>query len=309
MYMAKAAGRGCVEIFEDEMFEHVVEQADLENELRLAIAAGDITVHYQPVVDVPTGNVTGVEALARWQHPTRGLLPPDRFIPLAEATGLIVPLGRLVLETACLDAARWRRHDPTLTVAVNVSARQLGSGDLVHDVRAALAASGLPPQALILEITESVLVNDFETTRRQLDDVKALGISLAIDDFGTGYSSLSYLRHLPFDILKIDRSFIDQLPGEGTSLARSIVRLADSLNLSVVAEGVEQTGQLEELTRLGCQHAQGYLFARPQASAAIDELIRTRSAGYTPTPAALGTVEPSSATRPSRTGPRDAPVL
>jgi EAL domain-containing protein (putative c-di-GMP-specific phosphodiesterase class I) len=206
--------------------------------------------------------------------------PPDArapaaelFIPLAESTALIVPLGRLVLTTACRDAARWCRADPNLTIAVNISARQLVSETLIEDVTSSLTSSGLDPARLILEITESVLVHDFEATRARLCALKAIGVSLAIDDFGTGYSSLSYLRHLPFDILKIDRSFIEQLPGEGLPLARSIVRIAEALQLEVVAEGVEEQSQVHELTRLGCRHAQGYLFAKPQPSETIDAMI------------------------------------
>jgi diguanylate cyclase (GGDEF)-like protein len=273
MYMAKAAGRGRVEIFEDEMFDQAVERAELESDLRVAIAAGEIVVHYQTVMDLQSGAVIGVEALARWDHPTRGLLQPNLFIPLAESRALIVPLGRLVLTTACRDAARWCRADPNLTIAVNISARQLVSETLIEDVTSALTSSGLDPARLILEITESVLVHDFEATRARLCALKAIGVSLAIDDFGTGYSSLSYLRHLPFDILKIDRSFIEQLPGEGLPLARSIVRIAEALQLEVVAEGVEEQSQVHELTRLGCRHAQGYLFAKPQPSETIDAMI------------------------------------
>jgi EAL domain-containing protein (putative c-di-GMP-specific phosphodiesterase class I) len=238
---------------------------------------------YQPSVDLETGKVTGVEALVRWVHPTRGPVPPNDFIPLAEATGVINALGLHVLRTACTDAVRLRDVSPGLTVAVNVSACQLARPSFVNEVETALRDTGLPGDALVLEITESVLADDVDGTVARLAAIKALGVRVALDDFGTGYSSLSYLRHYPVDILKIDRSFVEQLPGEGGQLARSIVRLGKALHLEVVAEGVEDDAQRAELLRLGCEHAQGFLFApaRPAANVAeLLEIARTRDAWW-----------------------------
>ena len=274
MYMAKAAGRGRVEVFEDSMFDQVVERAELERDLREAIATGGIDVAYQPCVNLGDGAVTGVEALVRWHHPVRGTVSPGTFIPIAETTGLILELGRHVLRTACHDAVRLRQSDPELTVAVNVSARQLVHPSFLQDVAAALRDSALPGSALVLEITESMLVRDVEISAGRLAALKAIGVRLAIDDFGTGYSSLSYLRHFPIDILKIDRSFVEQLPGDGAALARSIVRLGQSLHLEVVAEGVEDEEQRSELRRLGCSRAQGFLFAEARPVGAIEALLK-----------------------------------
>jgi len=218
--------------------------------------------------------VVGAEALARWHHPRRGVVPPNTFIPIAESTGLILEMGRNVLRTACRDAVRLRQNDPELTIAVNVSARQLVSPSFLQDVAAALRDSGLPGSALVLEITESMLVRDVEISAGRLAALKAIGVRLAIDDFGTGYSSLSYLRHFPIDILKIDRSFVEQLPGDGAALARSIVRLGQSLHLEVVAEGVEDEEQRSELRRLGCARAQGFLFAEARPIGAVEALLK-----------------------------------
>jgi diguanylate cyclase (GGDEF)-like protein len=274
MYMAKAAGRGRVEVFEDAMFDEALDRADLERDLRASVAAGELTVSYQPCVELSDGTVTGLEALVRWTHPTRGPVPPNVFIPVAEATGLILDLGRQVLRTACHDAARLRVENPDLTMAVNVSGRQLVSPTFVGDVAAALRDSGLTGDALVLELTESILVHDVDLTITRLNDLKSLGVRLAIDDFGTGYSSLSYLRHFPIDILKIDRSFVEQLPGDGAALTRSIVRLGQSLKLEIVAEGVEDDAQRTELQRLGCARAQGFLFAEARPVSGIDALLR-----------------------------------
>jgi diguanylate cyclase (GGDEF)-like protein len=274
MYMAKAAGRGRVEVFEDAMFDDAIDRADLERDLRTAIADGQISVSYQPSVDLATGAVHGVEALVRWAHPERGNVPPVSFIPVAESTGLILDLGRQVLRTACRDAVRLRLSEANLTVAVNVSARQLVNAAFVGEVAEALRDSGLDGSALVIEITESMLVHDVDQTVARLGEIKALGVRVAIDDFGTGYSSLSYLRHFPIDILKIDRSFVEQLPGDGAALARSIVRLGQSLHLDVVAEGVEDDAQRVELRRLGCANAQGFLFAKAQPVDEVERLIR-----------------------------------
>jgi predicted signal transduction protein with EAL and GGDEF domain len=274
MYMAKAAGRGRVEVFQDAMFDDAIERADLERDLRAAVTDGEITVSYQPCVDLADGSVKGFEALVRWTHPERGPVPPVAFIPIAESTGLIHELGRYVLRTACRDLARLRFVQPDLTMAVNVSARQLVSAHFVGQVAAALADHGVPGEALVLEITESMLVADVDACSARLAELKALGVRLAIDDFGTGYSALSYLRHFPVDILKIDRWFVEQLPGDGAALARSIVRLGESLHLEVVAEGVEDDAQRGELRRLGCGRAQGYLFSEARPVSAAESLLR-----------------------------------
>jgi diguanylate cyclase (GGDEF)-like protein len=291
MYMAKAAGRGRIEVFEDGMVNHAIDQADLEADLRAAIANDEVEVFYQPTVELDTGVITGMEALARWNHPTRGFVSPGEFIPLAERTDLIIPLGRHVLNVACSDGAYWHAEHPHLSVSVNVSIKQLASPGFVEEVALALRTSGMTPGALVLEITESVLAQDVAQTAARLTELKGLGVRLAIDDFGTGYSSLSYLRHFPIDILKIDRSFVEQLPGDGTALARSIVRLGESLQLDVVAEGVEDDAQRGALTRLGCRHGQGFLFAKAEPSAAIDVLLDeslVRSGWWRPTvPVAL----------------------
>jgi diguanylate cyclase (GGDEF)-like protein len=273
MYTAKAAGGRQVEVFAAGLSNPVVENAGIENDLRAALAAGDIEVYYQPTVELDTGVITGMEALARWTHAERGYVPPGVFIPVAEATGMVVELGRRVLNVACADGALWHAEHPHLSVAVNVSVRQIGHPEFVEHVATALRTSGMRPDALVLEITESVLAQDVKETAARLVELKALGVRLAIDDFGTGYSSLSYLRHFPIDILKIDRSFVEQLPGDGSALARSIVRLGESLHLEVVAEGVEDDAQRGALTSLGCHHGQGFLFAKAEPSSVIDVLL------------------------------------
>jgi diguanylate cyclase (GGDEF)-like protein len=273
MYTAKAAGGRQVEVFADGLVNPSTETAWVADELRAALAAGEIEVFYQPTVELDTGAITGMEALARWDHRERGQISPGVFIPVAEQTGMIAELGRRVLNVACADGAEWHQEHPHLSVAVNVSVRQLADPSFVQHVAEALSTSGMRPGALVLEITESVLAQDVQQTAARLHELKALGVRLAIDDFGTGYSSLSYLRHFPIDILKIDRSFVEQLPGDGTALARSIVRLGESLHLDVVAEGVEDDAQRGALTSLGCRHGQGFLFAKAEPSAVIDVLL------------------------------------
>jgi diguanylate cyclase (GGDEF)-like protein/PAS domain S-box-containing protein len=273
MYMAKRQGKACVQRFEDAMHDAVLERLELDAELRRALKHDEFLVYYQPTVDLSTGEVSGLEALVRWQHPTRGLLGPLEFIPLAEETGLIVELGRWVLREACHQAARWQlvHGAPKLAVAVNLSPRQLRDPRLVRDVAATLAASHLAPGNLILEITEGVLLDDTDTALASLHELKALGVRLAIDDFGTGYSSLSYLRTLPIDIVKIDKAFVDGVAthAESAGLIEAILRMADTLELETVAEGVETIEQLRELTRLGTQVAQGYYYSKPLPEGAV----------------------------------------
>jgi diguanylate cyclase (GGDEF)-like protein len=278
MYTAKANGRGGHAVYEAGMHVAVVDRLELERDLQQAVARDELVVHYQPVVALGTGELAGVEALVRWNHPQRGLLMPDAFIELAETTGAIIPLGAWVLEQACMQGRVWRDRlgaDVPFSVSVNLSPRQLFQEDLVATVQRALQRSGLEPSALVLELTETVMMHDVTTTIYQLHALKLLGVQLAIDDFGTGYASLSALSRLPFDILKIDKLFVDGITGtpSESAFARAILRLARTLELNTVAEGVEQLDQAEELRQLNCELAQGYHFARPLTVDAIDALL------------------------------------
>jgi diguanylate cyclase (GGDEF)-like protein/PAS domain S-box-containing protein len=278
MYRAKEAGRDRYEVFDESMLADASERLSVENDLRRAIAHGQLRLYYQPIVHLDTGAIAGFEALVRWQHPDRGLLPPSEFIPSAEQTGLIVPLGRHVLSEACLQAATWKDTHASgerLRVSVNVSAKQLAQPGWSDEVAQVLAESGLAPRQLVLEITESVLMDDTDTTAVRLEELRRLGVRIAIDDFGTGYSSLGYLRRLPVDILKIDKSFIDGV-AEGpheSALARAVVKLASTLRLEAVAEGIDSRKQLLQLRRLRCPYGQGFFFSRPQPAAAIPRLL------------------------------------
>jgi diguanylate cyclase (GGDEF)-like protein len=272
MYSAKHAGKHRAALFAPTMYTAALQRAALEQDLGAALERGELHVHYQPVVRLDTGRVVGAEALLRWRHPERGNVSPAEFIPIAEATGLIVPIGRWVLETACAQAAAWRGAGaPGFRVAVNLSAVQVqqdGLGDVVRD---ALARAALPASALTLEITETVMLTDTEATLGRLHELKALGVRLAIDDFGTGYSSLAYLHRFPVDVLKIDRAFVDGLgrAGHDATLTRAIVAIGDALGLPMVAEGVERAEQVDALRALGCTLAQGFHFARPMEAAAL----------------------------------------
>ena len=276
MYRAKARGKKRYEMFQPEMHAVVVERLELETDLRHALDRAELHLVYQPVVSLSTGAVSGVEALARWNHPTRGLVSPAEFIPAAEKTGLIVPMGRWVLEEACRQQRRWHRATGhSVRMAVNISARQLQGALLADHVATALRATAVPPSSLVLEITESMLVDDAERTMAKLQRFSDLGVSMAIDDFGTGYSSLAYLSRLPVDILKIDRSFVAGIGAhrEMTAVTSAIVALGKSLNLTVVAEGIETPGQLAALGEMGCDLGQGYLLARPLPAAEVETLL------------------------------------
>ena len=279
MYRAKANGRACFEVFKSSMRETVRGRLKMETELRRALDRGELRLHYQPQVDLRTARIVGLEALVRWEHPERGLVPPGSFIPIAEETGLILPIGRWVLETACRQAATWR-HDPEigfeLVMAVNLSPRQFRHPRLVAEVGQVLAESGLEAAGLEIEITEGTAMGDADATVKTLEHLKGIGIRLAIDDFGTGYSSLSYLKRFPIDVLKVDRSFVAGLPANrgDAAIVRAVVGLTRALGLKAVAEGVETQDQLAELRGLGCDQGQGYFFGRPTPTEVADAVLR-----------------------------------
>jgi diguanylate cyclase (GGDEF)-like protein/PAS domain S-box-containing protein len=276
MYQAKAAGRNTMRMFDQGMQAAVDARAAMESDIRAALVQSQFALHYQPVVN-RGGMVTGAEALVRWRHPTRGQIPPGQFIPLAESTGLIVPLGRWVLDTACRQIAAWREVESTrhLTLAVNVSAHQFKAPDFVAQVLAALERQNADPARLKLELTESLLAENVEDVVEKMTALRARGVDFSLDDFGTGYSSLSYLKRLPLSHLKIDQSFVRDLlvDANDAAIARTIVALGASLGLAVIAEGVETQGQLAMLQSMGCEAFQGYLFARPVAIDEFDALL------------------------------------
>jgi diguanylate cyclase (GGDEF)-like protein len=278
LYEAKDAGRGRYVMFAPGMHTVIEQRAELEHDLRNAIANEQLYLVYQPMFDLAHNTINGVEALLRWQHPTRGLIMPDEFIALAETTGLIIAIGRWVLDQACRQAADWRQHNASLGISVNVSPRQLDSDtDLLTHVQAALIDSGLPPGALTLEITETMLMRDTQVSARQLHALKTLGVRITIDDFGTGYCSLSYLQQFRVDALKIDRSFITAIASspESGALIHTLVQLGKTLKIETLAEGIEDTSQLHHLQREAFDSSQGYLFARPLSPDAITQLITT----------------------------------
>jgi diguanylate cyclase (GGDEF)-like protein/PAS domain S-box-containing protein len=277
LYRAKAKGRGRYEVFDETMNAKALERLELEADMRAALERGEFLVYYQPKVALDSGRVEGMEALVRWQHPTRGLISPVAFVPLAEETGLIRPLGQWVLEEACRQTRRWCEQAPDLglVTSVNLSARQFQQPTLVEDVERALRVSGVSPKAIQLEITESVAMEDAETTIETLYRLKGLGVQLAIDDFGTGYSSLAYLKRFPVDALKIDRAFVSgiQVNGEDASIVNAVASLGHALNLSVVAEGIETAEESRHVHALGCEVGQGYYFAKPLAAADADAFV------------------------------------
>ena len=280
LYEAKAAGKNGYIVFESEMQQTIQSRVALEHDLHDALADNQFFLNYQPTFDLRTNETTGVEALIRWEHPTAGVIMPDDFIPAAERTGLIIPIGRWVLREACRLGAEWNRRGRSLTMAVNLSARQLESDDLVDDVRRTLAESGLDPAKLVLEITETTLMRDAPSTRHRLEGLKALGVRLAIDDFGTGYSSMAYLRQFPIDVIKIDRSFTSGVADsrDAAVLVRTLVQLGKGLGLETVAEGIEDGAQLDSLMREQCDTGQGFLYARPLAPDALEDFLRIPAA-------------------------------
>jgi diguanylate cyclase (GGDEF)-like protein/PAS domain S-box-containing protein len=278
MYRSKAAGKARHSIFHSGMKKFAMERLDLETDLRRALELGQFRIHYQPILRLSDSKIAEVEALLRWERPGHGLMAPLTFIPVAEETGLIVPIGRWVIQEACRQAKIWTLafpSDPPLVMSVNLSARQFQDPGLVSDISQAVQAAGLEPCALKLEITESVAMHDIEASVLKLEALKALGIQLAIDDFGTGYSSLGYLRRFPVDTLKIDRSFVERIGVDiqDAAIVQSVVALAKTLHLSVVGEGIESRAQAAQLLALGCDRGQGYLFARPQSAEAITALF------------------------------------
>jgi predicted signal transduction protein with EAL and GGDEF domain len=278
MYRAKHGGKGRVAGYEPSMHAAVVERLDLASELAGAASRGELVVRYQPLVDLTTRHVVGVEALARWRHPRHGILAPAAFIPLAEETGAIHGVGRAVLAAACAQTAAWRRAAGGRAVPhlhVNVSSRQLEHDGFAAEVGAVLAETGLPPGDLTLELTEGTLMRRTEDALARLHALKALGVRLAVDDFGTGYSSLAYLQRFPVDVLKLDKSFVDGIAvtPHDAEIARVVLALGDALGLRTVAEGVETPAQYARLRALGCGLGQGHLFAPAVDAAVVEELL------------------------------------
>ncbi|PSB14150.1 diguanylate cyclase, partial [filamentous cyanobacterium Phorm 46] len=272
MYRAKALGTGRYQVFNASMHDLALERLQLETDLRMAVKRREFLLHYQPFVSLTSGKIIGFEALVRWQHPQRGLISPVKFIPVAEETGAIVPLGEWVLEEACRQLRLWEGmfdFDRPLIMSVNLSGKQFAQPDLVDRIQAILGATGLNAESLKLEITESVVMDDVESAIAVLKQMKALNVKLGIDDFGTGYSSLSYLSRFPTDTLKVDKSFVGLMElgeGENVAIVRTIVALAHALGMDVIAEGVETAAQLARLRAIGCEYGQGYFFAKPLPS-------------------------------------------
>jgi diguanylate cyclase (GGDEF)-like protein len=281
MYTAKASGKNRFAVFESTMHTAIVARHALSAELSTSLGRGELAVFYQPIIDLQTNVATGVEALVRWHHPTRGLVGPNDFIPLAEETGVILPIGAWVLQEACAQASRWGAYGRLglgVSVSVNLSAQQLAESSFVDDLRSVLAVTGLPADRLILEMTETVLFHDTSTTLARLQAIRDLGVRIAIDDFGTGWSSLGYLRRFRVDILKIAREFVGAADNqEEWAFAGAIVALGRTLGLAIIAEGIEEDGQLERLRSLGCEFGQGYLFAHPEDTASVTRFLASHA--------------------------------
>jgi EAL domain-containing protein (putative c-di-GMP-specific phosphodiesterase class I) len=275
LHRAKATGRGGAQFYEARTEEGLRERRLLEADLAHALDRGEIDIHYQPLADLESGRILGFEALLRWEHPSRGAIAPDLFIPLAEESGLILSLGSWALRRACAEAAGWQ---PELRIAVNLSPVQIAHGDLAEEVQTVLRETGLDPARLDLEITEGLLITDPDRALATLRRLKALGVKISMDDFGTGYSSLSYFRLFPFDKVKIDQSFIREMieSPEALAIVRSVIGLGRGLGLSVVAEGVETNAQLKALVAEGCDQVQGYLISRPGPIEQFDRVVIDR---------------------------------
>jgi diguanylate cyclase (GGDEF)-like protein len=278
MYRAKDQGKACSELFDRTMHEQVMSRLLLEAKLRYALENEELTLHYQPIVSVDTGTVQGFEALLRWQPSGLNSIPPSTFVPVAEQCGLIVPISVWVLKKACLEAASWRQRDPTeppLYVSINISSKHFSHAGFIEHVKDAVEESAVDPQCITIELTESLAMNDVAATGQTMSLLRTLGVKLSIDDFGTGYSSLSYLRRFPVDTLKIDQSFVKTMDAENYAIVKTIVGLARSLDLKVVAEGVETTDQQRLLALAGCGSAQGYLFAEPMPADRVAVFIES----------------------------------
>jgi EAL domain-containing protein (putative c-di-GMP-specific phosphodiesterase class I) len=284
MYRAKWDGKNRHVLFETGMQDDVQSRMELEMDLRTALSNDEFYLEYQPTFDLQNMRPTGVEALIRWKHPQRGTIQPNDFIPLLEETGMIVEIGRWVLMEACRQAATWSEAGQPIGMSVNASGRQLDTDEFVDTVHEALICSGLDPQALTIEITETTLMRNVEETAKRLACVKDLGVRIAIDDFGTGYSSLAHLQKFPVDALKIDRTFIARLTQdpEGETLIRTLVQLGKALSIETLAEGIEQQGELSLLQDESCDSGQGFLFAKPLNAAAIEEFFQQRTVGGEP---------------------------
>lgn len=280
LYRAKGRGKARYEIFDTSMHVRALDRLQLEVDLRLSIERQEFVVYYQPAVDIATGHIVGFEALVRWLHPQRGLISPNEFIPIAEETGLIRPLGRQVLVEACRQACEWQTRYPMIparVISVNLSAQEFQQIDLVEQITTVLRETGLAPAMLQLEITESVIMDDAPATLLMLRALKQLGVRLAIDDFGTGYSSLSYLKRFPVDVLKVDKAFVSGIDhdAEDAAIVQAVITLAHTLGMKVTAEGVETAAQVHELRALGCEHGQGYHYARPLTRDTVTEMLAT----------------------------------
>jgi diguanylate cyclase (GGDEF)-like protein/PAS domain S-box-containing protein len=276
MYHAKANGKNQFVFFTDEMHQGVLHRLAVESWLRDALVRNQFRVHYQPIITLADQKIEAVESLVRWEHPTLGVLTPADFIEVAEETGLIVPLGRIVLDDACRQIRRWRdEYDEHMMVSVNLSAAQLRDHDIVDSVRRALSEAGIPPAALMIEVTEVSLIGDVAGARTVLESLHALGVTIAIDDFGTGYSSLSHLQQFPVDVIKVDKSFVDGVcrSNDEATLVRSVLAIGAEFGLQVVAEGIQSAEQDAELRRLGCDYGQGYFYATAMPARELDELL------------------------------------
>jgi EAL domain-containing protein (putative c-di-GMP-specific phosphodiesterase class I) len=276
MYLAKEEGKNDFRFFSTEIKAQSIERLMLETSMRHALELGQFSLHYQPKLDIATGKISGVEALLRWMHPDLGNLAPMKFIPLAEETGLIIPIGRWVLRTACAQNMAWQRAGlPAISMAVNLSPRQFQDDHLLRDIDDVLKDTGLPPHLLQLEITESMVTQNVDRAVKLLDEIQGRGIRLAIDDFGTGYSSMSMMKRFPIDTIKIDRSFVRDLAEnvEDRAIATAIINMGKALGLTVVAEGVETTEQDSFLRQHSCDEIQGYLFSKPVPAGDIPSLL------------------------------------
>jgi EAL domain-containing protein (putative c-di-GMP-specific phosphodiesterase class I) len=277
MYRAKDRGRACYELFEKGMHARAVELMRLETDLRRALGRDEFRLHYQPIISLETWRISGFEALLRWEHPEHGIISPLTFIPLAEETGLIIPIGQWVLREACRQARLWQDQfpsDPPLSISVNLSGKQFLQEDLIERIEEILLETGLQASSLEMEITESAIIENIDSATLILRQLKTLGIRLSLDDFGTGYSSLSYLHRFPIDTIKIDRSFVSRMNSpKNSEIVRTIVTLAGNLGLRVIAEGVETREQIIHLTGLNCDLVQGYLLSKPIDGEAMRDLI------------------------------------